>query len=464
MELPGIKRILPLILTVLLLPSLLAVSARADEFYDNSIVNLLDYGFANNSNTNVITLSPDLPYVTFSYPNKASFNYIDVIFTASNPFSYVYFWNGSNGSSLTVYSLGSNLYRAFGSIPNDAIQNYTLEFGGLPSNSTFNFLSVKVSNGMIVNQDLLVNGKAWSGTKTCEFSSDVINGFSGVAPDLDCEILLVPMEWKQYDFLTVYFEHEAFSISSISADLSYLPIPYEVDYLEASATNNEFRYAITLDLRGLDRTGEIYPNIRIHCRIANSDVTTFEIINAVGYVVVEAPSEEATWFTRLHTWITNLGYDIGAYFNTLAGNISSYISNQTTSIGSWFSQQLSAVNSWGKSINDSIGAWGWDIFNSISTWGQKIVDAIAGTGDPSDIQSGIDSAVGELNQAGAALDAVQRPDIGKVDINIVAGLDPAGLSGFASIVSLFTGNSVIYTIMMMFVTLSLISYILFGKG
>lgn len=438
------KRILPLILTVLLLPALLAVPARADDYNLGGWIQLLDYGFPSGYDSNFINLTPNGSeqslYLWYNVPGNLALYNFDIIFRTDDTSPGIATYN----QWLTVTSLGDGLYRAIGSAGNvgeSTFCNFSYD------NGTFvEILSFKASSVPFARYAKTYSGYVY------DFSYEPVKEvfFSGYGADPMQAVNILPSaassslmaghvvrldipNWQSMDYITLNIASWSTIVSSLTVEIAGLPVPYTINTIESGNIQGVslFLIDVVIDLTNVDHTLGSPISVDLSGQVKLPYQGTFAVQSCLGFVSIDPPSPLAYWFSELGSWISNQTNTVVTYFNYLYG---------------WLGEHTGYIT------------------GAIATWGQKIVDAISGTGDSSHIQSGIDSAVDELNQAGAALDAVQRPDIGSIDINVVSGLDPAGLSGFASIVSLFTGNSVIYTIMMMFVTLSLISFILFGKG
>lgn len=452
------KRILPLILTVLLFPSLLIVPARAESFYDSNFVNILDLASANNYGTNFFDFTGSTT-VTYDLGNPQVFSNVDIILYSTSPISSASISDDSGNSfDLAIYQIDVNHFRLFGNLSYYGFSRLNLSLiSQYPDVRTFaEVLSFRASPSAIAVQDIGVSGVAHtglSGTIKTEFNNNTVGWLIAESPDYSCEITLVPLEWKQYDFLTIYLKHDAYEINSISADLDLLPIPYEVDYLDRSTTPNEFRYAITLDLRGLDRTRNIYPNVRIQCRLSPNEDSMFQIINAAGYVFTDAPNPLITWYRRILA-------DMNTHFNNLRTSFSNGLAQLGNNIASGFTSLGDRIHSSLGSVFNAHFKW---LTDDIALWAQKIIDAIGGTGDSSQLQDDLNNAVGSLDQAGEAMNSVQRPDIGQFNFDVSAMVPASGISAVGSLVGLVYQNEVFGPIILMFFTLSLAAFVIFGR-
>lgn len=416
------KRILPLVLTVLLLPALLAVPAMADEVTESGTYNVLDFSTANDSGSNVVLSASgvetffQLVQSTTIYRVQALVRFVNGVIPSN---SYVRI--GNKTYELQMVALGNNYYHLS---CETSKTSGTLFFSFTCEGSTqVSFLEVEVDTFDSIYRTLSaeLSGLMYNGTTfsvSYSGASYVVADWSGAGISYDqrtfSSYLIVTGNVHVYDYVDVSLTLNVEDIESISVDDSLNPLPYEINSIYQATANTPEQpntiVTLRIDVRGLEDGYK--PIVRI-TGYSSSETNRYTISYVGGVLVIDSPDPLLYWFTKLNAWMTI----------------------QTSSI-----------------------------VNSITTWGQNIVDALGGSNDASKVQDNINAAVGELQQAGAALDAVDRPDIGHVNIDVAGMVDPVGLTGVAAIVALFTGNSLIYTIMLMFVTLALISYILYGKG
>lgn len=447
------KRIIPLILTVLLLPTLLAVPALADEL-GGVRINLLDYTTPNGVPGFTASISPGSKTVNFSLPYATDIAYIDVTFyTDAVSFTDLYSTDGHSNYLLTYQYVGGGLYRAFGSVSFNNASLTALMFEDLDGtyDVTFNTFYVYTTPteasaiGATIQAPNDTNDPvsfAYSGSPVYHFWT-ISNDSWSTRGAFESRIELVNY-WRGYDYIDIQVSYMVAGINSVTVICGENNVPFELNQIEnVSAGALPIYYlSLRLDLTGLER----------------NDDKLVVIINGVNGQ--ESRGENGFWFHSCTGYLEVVERNmLGYYFSQVAA----WIQSQTNSL-------LSGISSGVSNITGTIASWGRNIVNgftsvtdSIATWGQNIVDAINGSGDPSQIQQDINAAVDDLHQAGAAMDAVDRPDLGKVNIDVAGMFDPDGMVGVGAIASVFTGNSLIYSIMVMFVTLALISYILFGK-
>lgn len=417
------NRIFPLLLVVLLFPVFMAVPARADEIYDGNFYNVLDLATVNNSGRNFFDLDGSAT-VVFSLDRLQVVSSVDLIVYSTAPLSSASIVHDSGTVfNLDIYPIDEHHYRLYGNLQNFGFSSFSLSLQTVGNVFAYAEVMKFVASPMsFVTENIYASGYAWAGSLKTEFDNVTYGYITAQSPDLDCQITVVPLEWKQFDFLTLYIKHDAYSINSISADLNYLPIPYEVDYIESSVQENEFRYAITLDLRGLDRSGDFYPNIRIRCRLPHNDEAVFDIINCVGYVTVDPSDPLGYWFRSLGTSLQN-------WFSDLSSSVE---------LGAYYTQQ------WLQNIyNETVSGFA-GIGSSIDTWGQAIVDAIAPDVDTSDMENSVADAKQDLDDAQQAMDDFTLPSVDSVVPDVSGELETGEGSNFSYIMEVFFANPLIF--------------------
>ena len=408
------KRIIPLILTVLLLPVLLAVPARADE---TELLEVLNYSFPNDGTNTLVGVTPANNVVSFQLPFSTQVFYLDIIVTMTSlkPVN-IYLVVGNNEKLLEKETIVGTTYRIFGDGISNITRNFSLRFeyaDGATGTSWVTFKSVKVSLVSMAKLEMSAVGTVYDYSTSPSTNTTISYQGDGVSHTVDLyasstthnsyRATLVLYDWVKYDYVDVLVSTFCQNIASIQVQLNGQYVPFDVSTVSNVTGNNTtlFIVAVRIDLTGVTRDSADELLFNLTATTPVNVASNFSIQSVTGSIVTTIPDANVTWYQK--------------------------------------------------------------IINAISTWGQNIVNALGGSNDASGVQDSINSAVGELEQAGAALDAVQRPDIGHVNIDVAGMVDPVGLSGVASIVGLFTGNTLIYSIMLMFLTLALISYIIFGK-
>ena len=501
------KRILPLILTILLIPGLLAVPARADEYsHEEAFLNVMDY------------LDPSILYqvvvgdnsVSFALPTTTFIEYVDIVLYAPNGINSVLYWHPNLGwQSISCESIGSGYYRVFGSVPSMQASEFWLSVNS-PSSAWFRLCSFKLSSSSALVPfrtqaagNFTVHGTTYQFTQTEPGAVAVVDfpAFSITDPYERNFVLKLKTYyyWNHFDYIDYVLELKVTDISSISARLFEENIPCDITYLGPSSNSGVYRFIVTLDLRYVDRTSEYEPELYI-TGSANTMGGQVKLLASNGYVIQEAIDPDFFWFGQVRNWFSNLSTEISiaisgqtaaftsgiaSWFTENIGaialwgqnvvnQISSSASSITGTLASWFTENINAISLWGQNvvnsvsssadrITGSIASWFTENINAISVWGQNIVDAIVGNRDGSQLQDDLNNAVGGLQQAGQAMDSVQRPDIGQFNFDVSALVPTSGVSAVGSLVGLVYQNQVFGPIMLMFFTLSLAAFVIFGR-
>lgn len=421
MKLPGIKRILPLILTVLLLPTLLAVPARAVE--DDSLwFNVLDLGTANNSGSNRVTFTSSTKSTVIRYylTGKQYTRNIDVVFrTDSTDFkvsSYQHYF--------TIVDLGDGYYRAYG------LQNYAYDYIYITfwhnDGSYIDIVGMRATTSEFIETELRAAGTIYlyDNIPKSEYPISYMGdgnvhtvtlwGDSSTQNTFDAYLGIV--DWAGYDLIELRCAVWGVDISSISVNLrGERDIPYQVNYIESTGKYNNNLYIIdlTLDLRELERYQDsAYLDVDISGSLMLNLDGSFSIYSCTGYVITSGVSLWSHWF----------------------GNINKWFNQQTTSI-----------------------------VNAISTWGQNIINALGGNNDASGVQDNINAAVGELDQVQGVLDGVARPDLDAIDFDVSGMVDVSAAATYGNIFSTLIGNLYMTNILMIAFILAAASFLLFGR-
>ena len=167
MKLPGIKRIFPLILTVLLLPALLAVPARADEL-NIDFINVLNYTTPNMSGENTVTVSPQDKIVSFELPFHADIRYLEFTFSFSGEFFtptvYLQSTRTTNGivgtvrEQMQIVYMGNNVFKCYGTFYYDDVTFFSLEFANFPDRRYLTFYDVSYAPEAVYPTNIVADG------------------------------------------------------------------------------------------------------------------------------------------------------------------------------------------------------------------------------------------------------------------------------------------------------------------
>lgn len=379
-----------LILTVLLLPGLLAVPALADETPIDRWINYLDYGYlfddtnyCNLSGSSIATLNlADLP--------NTFYNYIDIIvYTDATDLQFSK-WNYFN-PSLTAVNLGDGYYRFYGDISR-TYTNQQIFFRSRAGTGTFvSFLSVRVSTFTYNEFTKTVSGTVYSGGNNTSGQRPILYP-ADTAAGLDSQVVFdnttsPPMyyssrlsisQWQGMDYIQLSFSSYCTSLDSVSVTLDGISIPFDINYINRNVTSGlGWVYGtLFIDLTGIDKTSIQSLSIIVNGTIGADLQGNFYIQNCIGFVEIEPPSVFTVWFTQ---------------------------------IGKWLEAQ-------------TIGITG-----SISEWGQKIIDAILGGEAADEFNQGVQDANDKLGEASDAMNDFTLPNPDNI-LPTIGEFDSAGVS------------------------------------
>lgn len=393
MKLPGINRILPLLLVVLLLPALLAVPARADEVTESGWINLMDYGCLDDgaSHSKVFSNGDSFFYLV---PDYYLVRRIELVFTSSQPIDklgFTYNYRTDNLQYAEVVYFGDGLYKA-------TLDTYygAYSIGVVPtfSNSSlsiFNVLSFEVSSISSIYRQLPAHmtGYVWDGSEfSLDYNGDLVyTSWSGGNATADYRrfstYLYVNGNVDAYDYVDVDLTLSVSGIQSIAVDDGFDPLPYEINSIyqpsDTVGTLPNVLVSLRIDVRGLE--GNAKPYIRI-TGDSSTGGNIYQINYVGGILVVDPPSTLTYWFTQLDLWISEQTSTLSAGFSNIVNsigsgfsNVSTWITNQTNSIGTFFttlgnniSSGFSNVGTWITNQTDSVGSFFIALGNDISSF------------------------------------------------------------------------------------------------
>ena len=451
------QRYISLLLTIPFLIMALAVPAFADESED-AFIDLLDYGYATQSGSNNITVANGVGNATYVFPSKMRVTYVDVLFTHYPDYDVTsveaYYSTGQKAGTLSVVHVSGSVYRAYGQITGVYANNLTLKFNTETTSLASTNLSIlrflvsplDTTHVPIEGSCIIDNGNY---VETIVYRPTDKNNSRTLTWDTNSPIFLtlLPGEWLPYDFIEFNIEvYNTVSITSVSAMLDRQPLPVEVSYLNNGSADYEFNsITIRVDLRNAERTAdgevEVLPMIYLNA-VPASGSGYVNVYGISAYVVIDEPSALTYWFTKVQASLNSIGTRINTFM---------------TNTGSWFTDLGSNIQGW---INDQTSG----ITNAITSAADRIVAALAPENNSSEFNDKLSDSLGQLGDAGAVMDSVDRPDIGQVDFNVTGKVPTAGMNAMASIVDIVYTNDALGPLMSMYFTLALAAFVIFGRS
>ena len=413
------KRLLPLLLTAVILVSLFAFPVLADEV-DSNWFNMLDYTYAS-SGKNYITWEPTDYYEGYFFyhkPVKLDIEFFDIIFYTDDPDPKLY-----NGSTYApVINLGDGYYRTYGlDARDDEADSWFFLAFHLSSGSYLEILELNVSTSIHNTYPVTGTFTGYNGSEgvftemSFNNTGSVTQYFTISSSDKEHNggyfegHFNFNQNWKTFDFIELDVSFGYGEIRSISCDIAGKTIPVEVSYFGYDTEHPAIvRLTVRIDLTGIDRNSLEYPILTITGNgIAGNNLLSLH--HAYGYVSIDQPSTELYFFNEIVIWFQS-------------------------------------------------------IKSSIDSWGQAIIDALAPSVDVEAFNDQVSDSLGQLNEAGEVMSSVSRPDVSSVDFDVAAKVPTAGLSSIASIVTVVYENPVLGSLMLMFFTLSLAAFVIFGRS
>ena len=447
------KRYISLALILVLLPFMLATPARADT--DDSFLNVLDFAVTDETGNNSISLVNGVATASYTLPWRMSTQYVDVLFTyyeTTRQFDSVEVYH-SNGStllgSLTVERVNENVWRAFGNISSTYTTRLMLRFQITGAQGThitiyrFNIspmtnVAQPIEGECLISAPGLVDTIIYRPTDPTNSRTWTSDGGSG-------SLLLSSDDWYLYDYLDfcVYVKNST-KVGSVVCTFDGLSVPFTVTRIPESTPDVlTSYYSIRVDLRNVNReivTSSLGPCVKI-LLMFDSGPCLVTVDSIHGLVSTDSVSPLAFWFNQTGKWIFAQTSSITGSITGLGDNINGMLTSMTNTI-------LGSLHSIGNSIRSGV---------------DQIVAALSPDNDASDVNNKLQDSLGQLGDAGAVMDSISRPDMNQIDFNVTAMVPASGLSFMASIVNTVYDNDLIGPLMLIFCTMALASFLIFGR-
>lgn len=413
------KRILPLVLIVALLPALLAVPARAVEI-DSSFIDVLNFCTPDDSGDYQVSLSLADSTVGFTLPFSTVITYIESIFRYTGDdlvgVSLVYTkHSGLPETSLTVVKTGT-YYRVYGRGLGNTTDVFGIKFyfaDGSTSGGSATFKSVKVDTVPVTKYQMSAVGTVYDYSTSPATQTPITYQADNVSHTVDIyasstthnsfRASLVLYDWQKYDYVDVLMGVFCQNIASVDVQLGGTYVPHVVNTISSVDGNNATLFIVTvrIDLTGIDRTVSSDLLCQLTATTPVNVASSFSITNVTGSVITEVVEAEIYWWQRLFDFLPN---------------------------------QI-----------------------------DRIINALGGSGDASQVQDNIDSAVGELGDVQAVMDGVTRPALDSIDFDVSGMIDTSAAATYGNIFSSLIGNQYMTNIVLIAFILAAASFLLFGR-
>ena len=327
-----LSRILCLILTVGLLISSLVVSASADELFDNSWFNLLDF-----TGRQMFYFSKGERAFSWSLPDNMILCQIDMVFKSQGNINAVYYNHPYYGrQQLSLVSIGDQNYRVYGSWPAWEVTSLDLIFDFSGSSWIYpQSFYVSTSQYLSFDDVCFINVNGSSDIFMTSPNSQVSyqwGGTTAYANQAEYKASIFLQNWQKYDFVDVVFDVHALSIDSVSCVLDDFVIPYEISILESNGDSwipdpydqdtailenmHTYSVALRLDLRGIDRSSSNYVHIAVNGTYAqNNSGNRFVVRRYSGYIMTDDVNPFFYYFQELRISLTAMFNDLKEALN-----------------------------------------------------------------------------------------------------------------------------------------------------
>lgn len=418
-------RVIPLFLTFVVLISMMAFPAFADETVSG--LNLLEVATPNDSGS-FTSKHTETTSDIWQLPFETNVNYIDMVVRVTG--ATINGVNVSADSYFGSYPLGfleiqPGLYRIFGPLGGQETDYLRIKFSLLNSTPdtvffvtyrqfsidtkpyvihdihTYGYLDDYNDNG-IDTQKIWYDGYAQQ--YTLPASSAVVESFLA-------SWIFEPEDWLKYDFIEVAFASTSQGFTGIGATLGLDTLVVPVEYNVVSQASTDYRDSlyigsVRIDLRNIDRV-KYYDStlsLRISAGKTYNQVNTYSIQSIKGFVFSEQPTGISALFINLKAWLLELGDQFGRNINF------AYI------------RVVEAIN------------------NGVNT----IVNALGVSGDTGELEDSIDDILDQMQDANDAMNELDRPPADEVISNV--DLDIGEGSAFFEIMGSFFQNEFLLSI------------------
>lgn len=286
------KRIFIVALCVSLAVCALAVPASAST-YAERWTNVLDYATVNNSDSNYFAVDHN-DTISLPLSGNTIVSDIDLVFRSSTPVSSIVLELAPTITfNLIIESLGSNIYRAYGSANNYGFEDLIFRFklANTSGRAYCELFQCRISaqsvdlfniSASITRSSNVSGSSSHSAGGTSSFS------FSSAG---DWFVSYKFTDWKKFDFINFSFITNGVIVGSVSAKIGSRVVPVNITSFNG-ADGDDFQKAYTgyLDLYGIEHDQSNFLELFITgtCSTPTGSSVSVGFIN--GSVIVESPS------------------------------------------------------------------------------------------------------------------------------------------------------------------------------
>lgn len=411
------KRIISLFSCLVIVAACFVVPVSADsDFYDDDLLNLIDYGNAIESDDNTIEFK-NTGVLNYELPDETLVSYVDVVFNfwgsggSPSPETISIIRNGSSvWSTLKFSKISTYMYRAYGTFSQKAFKTIGFQVKTNKPDEECQFTIEQFNVGLFsqtvdvlsANAVVYSNGKTASVTHTADSHGFYYWEVAGDNTEADFSFDIWNSDnWRKYDYIDFSFGCEVADINSISVKQNGTAVPFDVSFVDSTGLSSSWYIVVVrIDLTGIDRSSASnYPIISVTGNSHFISDNAIIISDVIGRIKYEAENPIIFWFKKTYS-----------------------------------------------SIVDGF---------------QNVVNAIVGGSEEVDqVGDQMQSAADDLNQGANAFDQVETPDINASDLTgELTNFSPSGLTVLATI----TNNSYVTALLVLVFTFALCAYIFFGR-
>lgn len=436
-----IKRILPFVMIIAVLLSVMTVPVSAAET-SGAYFNVLDFATANNSGSNIFSVSGTQDVIYNLATTLGSFRcyYVDILYqvTGSSPNVSLYF--GEFGLDLSNDHLGNGMYHLYGSVGGYIRSDFRFNItsGGTSYFSIFSFVVSCVPDN---RTNIAATVRADSGTSAilspggnCMVQSSVT---AGSVQDDFYDITITESYWKDYDYIELRSTLHALSVQSVVAFIytgDYLPL--ECSYIGDgnSEYSSEFYISCIVDLTNIDHSYSGDLHIRITA-LNNVYSGLFNVYGLQGIIFSEPLDSQMTWYQVIYKKINSIYNTLTSFSNSLTSKLTSYFKNILSEVSNGFTYVVSKLNS---------------LIN-----GTPVDDGV--TDDMQQSENELGNMTDQMDQLSPTV------DVGDVNVNIDDFVDADSTVQVSNVLAIITNQPIIVSMLSILAGFALMGYVFFGK-
>lgn len=316
------KRIFIVVLCVALAVCALAVPASAS-IYEDRWVNVLEFATVDDSGGNTFAFNNGSSF-SLSVPGGTIVHDIDILFRSNYaPTSVTVVRDSSRQFPLTLVSIGSNLYRAYGSCKGYEFESLQFKLGSSYDYDVYGeLLQCRVSSLTVdfkpVGADITKINLTGPGKHNAGSDTTVFN----ISTSDDFELLFDIGDWRNYDYIDFAYRLTNVTIDSISAYIGDRSIPVKIQSYDSDPLGNSSKMICGyLDIYGVDHDGSNTLTIAVTGTHYNDSVGSVWLSWLNGAFHVESPSIWANIWSSIKNGFKAVGDWLSSGFNSVVNAI-----------------------------------------------------------------------------------------------------------------------------------------------